>query len=68
MNLALDLDEARVLTAALQRQIQWIEGEIVHTDKHELQRALSADLRAVRHLAARLANASASTSAAPPGR
>jgi hypothetical protein len=57
MTLELDRDECKMLEIALDREIQWLESELVHTDKHDLQRALATDLERVRALAARLGDA-----------
>ena len=57
MTLDFDREECRTLEAALKRQVQWLEGELVHTDKHELQRELAVDLERLRALTARLAKA-----------
>lgn len=57
MTLDFDREECRTLEAALKRQLQWLESELVHTDKHELQRELAVDLERVRTLAVRLGKA-----------
>jgi hypothetical protein len=54
MTLDLSLDEARLLRTQLQRRIAELDGELVRTDKHELQHALALDIEKLRAVAARL--------------
>jgi len=54
MNLDLSLDEARLLRTQLDRRISELDGELVRTDKHDLQHALARDIDTLRAVAARL--------------
>lgn len=54
MHLDLSVDEARLLKTHLGRRIQELDGELVRTDKHELQRALDLDIEKLRAIEERL--------------
>ena len=54
MRLELSPDEARFLHEQLVRQLQWIEDELVHTDKRDLQREIAADAQRLRELIERM--------------
>lgn len=55
MHLELSADEARLLKTHLGRRIQELDGELVRTDKHELQRALDLDIEKLHAIEDRLA-------------
>jgi hypothetical protein len=54
MTLDLSYDEARLLKVQLERRIGELDGELVRTDKHELQHALALDIDKLRAVEARL--------------
>jgi hypothetical protein len=55
MQLELTKDEASFLKAQLSRHLEHVEGELAHTDKHELQHALARDARELRTILDRVA-------------
>jgi hypothetical protein len=57
MNLVLSSTEADFLAAQLQRHIESVEIELAHTEKHQLQHALAADLEGLRTILERLTRA-----------
>lgn len=50
MMIDLSLDDARFLHAQMSRHLEEIENELIHTDKHELQREIAADARRLRSI------------------
>ena len=56
MNLELSTDEARFLREHLQSHIEQVEGELIHTDKRALQRALASDVEHLRRIERKLAS------------
>jgi hypothetical protein len=54
MHLDLSPAEANFLAAQLAQHIQRVETELVHTDKHQLQRSIAADLGELRNILVRL--------------
>ena len=62
MTFELSKQEATFLHAQLARHVVRVEDELVHTDKHELQRLLVRDLEQLVDLANRLARFLATSS------
>lgn len=58
ISLQLAPDEAAFLEAQLQRHVEHVENELVHTDHRRMQRELASDLAKVRELLERLGRAS----------
>jgi hypothetical protein len=54
IRLELSAEEANFLNSAMSRHLAEMEDELVHTDKHELQRALATDIERFRAIAQRL--------------
>jgi hypothetical protein len=54
MTLELSSREARILWTHLGLHVAWVEKELAHTDKHELQVALGKELDQLRDIQARL--------------
>ena len=54
MTLDLDTRDAALLEQALERVLQTMQAELVHTDDRQLQSALRADLEQLERLAARI--------------
>ena len=50
MQLELTKDEASFLKAQLSRHLEHVQGELAHTEQHDLQHALARDLRELRAL------------------
>jgi hypothetical protein len=59
MQLTMTSDEMRLLLRHLTARIEHLDGELVHTDKRELQRSLATELDALRALCERLGSVSA---------
>ena len=55
LSLDLSVTDADFLRAQIDRRVQEVDNELVHTDKRELQRALAIDLERLLALQARLA-------------
>lgn len=62
MTFELSKQEATFLHAQLARHVVRVEDELVHTDKHELQRLLARDLEQLVELSNRLARFIATSS------
>ncbi len=56
MRLELSMEEARFLKGQLTRHIAELDNELAHTDKHQLQRALAADVEYLTQIERRLAD------------
>jgi uncharacterized protein YPO0396 len=54
INLALSPEDARFLREHLQRHIQQIDDELVHTDRRALQHEIAEDLGRLRRIEAQL--------------
>jgi len=54
MNLSLTSAETRLLLNHLTQRIDHLDGELIHTDKRELQRALAVELQQLRALTDRI--------------
>jgi len=54
MQIELSQDDMRFLHQQLARHLEELEGELVHTDKRDLQRAIAADTERLRALLARI--------------
>jgi hypothetical protein len=54
MQLSISTEDTRLLLSHLDRRLQEMDEELVHTDKRELQRQLGRDVRALRALAERI--------------
>jgi hypothetical protein len=54
MQLDLSPDDARFLHQVLERHLQEMENELVHTDKRDMQREIAADTRRLRALLDRI--------------
>ena len=54
MQITFTSEETRLLIGHLNKQIEHMDDELVHTDKRELQRSLAAELEALRALAERI--------------
>ena len=57
MKLELSPAEAEFLAAQLRRHIHEVEGELVRTDKHQLQHALASDVDTLKAILNRLTQA-----------
>ncbi len=60
MELTLTSEEARLLLHHLTERIEYMDAELVHTDKRELQRSLVHELLTLRVLADRIRSGAAS--------
>jgi hypothetical protein len=63
MNLELSPEEARFLNNQLVRHLEAMENELVHTDKHQLQREIARDVEKMKVIHERLATLAAGRSA-----
>ena len=54
IHVTFDLDEAVFVLEQLQRHLQIVENELVHTDSHRMQHDLASDLERLRRMASRL--------------
>lgn len=54
MHLSLTPEETRLLIHHLTQRVDFMDKELVHTDKRELQRSLSQELQALRTLTDRI--------------
>lgn len=63
MKLDLNVQEASLLKKQIDRRLEELELELVHTDKRELQRALAKDGELLRSIEERLTRVIASSSA-----
>ena len=54
MQITLSSEESHLLLRHLSQHIEQLDNELVHTDKRELQRALSNEVDSLRHLVDRI--------------
>lgn len=59
MHLTLTPEETKVLLHHLAARIEYMDAELVHTDKHDLQRALAGELQTLRSLTDRIRSGAA---------
>jgi hypothetical protein len=57
MHLDLSYEEGLLLKSELTKRLDELDLELIHTDKHQLQVEISRDLKALRAVEARLADA-----------
>jgi hypothetical protein len=65
MHLTLTPEETRLLLHHLAERIAYMDAELVHTDKRELQRSLTRDLQGLRALTDRIRSGAAAGGEAP---